>query len=287
MKRFINLLFISIIYLFGCKSYKKEFTQVSSERDSLIYVADIKDSSIRSFMVSFDEIGNNLDSITQRQAALEPDSILVGELKEDQKERINESIKKINHLLERNRLLIKELKAKVKSKDQRIAELESLANKLSRQIEAKESELMPLKIQLDEKQQDIESLKLTVDTLKANTYGKDSNWKSKIEKLNTAYYVVGTFKSLHFNSIVDMKGGFLGIGKNQMLKQDFKSDAFTKINITRDTSIILNCKEAKIITNHPSDSYVFEKENDTIRTMNINDFDKFWGASKYLVIVRD
>lgn len=287
MKKFIPSLLIAISLLFSCKSYKKEFTQVSLERDSLIYSADMKDSSLRLFMTAFDEIESNLDTITQKQDALEQDSMQLIEVKGDQRERINDNIRIINRMLERNRKLISGLRDENQLKDSRISALQNIVNKLNQQVENKEAELMPLKIQLDEKNQNLETLKLQVDTLTAKNAPKESKLKERMEKFFTAYYIVDTFKKLRFNSIVDTKGGFLGIGKNQMLKQDFKTEGFTQINIEETTTIPLNCKEANIITNHPSDSYVFVREGDTLRSLDIKDYEKFWGASKYLVIERN
>ncbi len=286
MKKLVPILFAGISLLFSCKSYKKEFTQVSLERDSLIYSADMKDSSLRLFMTAFDEIESNLDTITQKQDALEQDSMQIIEIKGDQRERINDNIRIINRMLERNRKLITDLKEQDKLKDSRIAALQNIIHKLNEQVENKEAELVPLKIQLDEKQQNLESLKLQVDTLQASNLPKQSKMKERLEKFYTAYYIVDTYKKLRFNSIVDTKGGFLGIGQNQMLKQDFKTEGFTKINIEETTSIPLNCKDANIITNHPTDSYVFVREGDTLRSLDIKDYDKFWGASKYLVVER-
>jgi DNA repair exonuclease SbcCD ATPase subunit len=287
MKKIIPLLLFITSLNFGCKSYKDEFDQVNLERDSLIYAADLKDSSIRLFMASFDEIESNLDTITQKQNNLEQDSIPLTELKGDQRERINDNIKLINRMLERNRKLISDLKEQNKLKDCRIAALQNIINKLNQQVENKEAELMPLKIQLDEKNQNLETLQLQVDTLTAKNNPKETKIKEKLDKFYSAYYIIDTYKKLRFNSIVDTKGGFLGIGQNQMLKQDFKTDGFTKINIEETTSIPLNCKSANIITNHPSDSYVLVREGDTLRTLDIKDYEKFWGASKYLVIVRN
>ncbi|MEP7169193.1 MAG: hypothetical protein ABI855_07455 [Bacteroidota bacterium] len=287
MKKSIPFLLIAISLLFSCKSYRNEFTKVSLERDSLIYSADMKDSSLRLFMASFDEIESNLDTITQKQDALQPDSLRLIELNGDQRERINDNIRILNRMLERNRMLISDLRDQDKMKDSRIAALQNIVTKLNQQVENKEAELVPLKVQLDEKSQHLETLKLQVDTLTAIAAPKVIKMQEKMEKFFTAYYIVDTYKKLRFNSIVDTKGGFLGIGQNQMLKQDFKTDGFTKINVEETTTIPLNCKSASLITNHPSDSYVFTREGDTLRSLDIKDSEKFWGASKYLVVERN
>ena len=46
----------------------------------------------------------------------------------------------------------------------------------------------------------------------------------------------------------------------------------------------------KIITSHPSESYTLEKDaakKDKVKNIVITNPDKFWSASKYLVVVKD
>ena len=135
MKKHNPLLLISMCVLLSCKSYKNEYVKVSEERDSLIYVSDMKDSSLRLFISAFDEVEANLDTITHRQNDLEQDSTLITEIKGDQRERVNDNIRIINRLLERNRRVIGDLQEKLKSKDKVIAQLENLTNKLNGQVQ--------------------------------------------------------------------------------------------------------------------------------------------------------
>lgn len=287
MKKLIPLNFILYIIFYGCENYKPQFEQIRQERDSLIYVTDAKDSSINSFIASFNEIESNLDTIAYSQGAIEQNSDQTNELKADQKERINENIRIINEMLERNKLLIENLEKKVKSQGGRISELRKLVDNLKAQVSAKDTELVVLKFQIDDLKMNVDNLNVTIDTLTAQNLSKENLLKENIEKLNAAYYIIGTFKELRDKNIVNKEGGFLGIGKNQILKADFNSDAFTRVDITKLSNIELNCKKAIIITNHPSASYSFEKEKDKFKLLTINDYEKFWGASKYLVIVKD
>lgn len=280
-------LFAVFGFLFSCKSYKDEFEKMSMERDSLVYVTDLKDSSINQFLISFNEIEANLDTIAHKQHTIEENAVQTTELKGDQRERINENIQIINELLERNNKLISGLQQKIKSQGGHISELNRMVEKLTKQIELKEAELLALNAQLEEMKLNVENLNVTIDTLTAQNLLKESDLKLNVEKLHTAYYVIGTFKELRDKNVVSKEGGFLGIGKNQLLKNDFNSDAFTRVDIASTNSIELNCSEAKIITTHPSNSYRFEKDNGRIKSLSITDYEKFWGASKYLVITHN
>ncbi|MFI5219293.1 MAG: hypothetical protein ACHQNT_07360 [Bacteroidia bacterium] len=283
-KTLFVLLMSGIAFLFSCKSYKEEFDKMTMERDSLIYVGDMKDSSINSFLLAFNEIEANLDTIAHKQTAIEENTMNPAEISTDQRERINEDIRVINGLLERNNKLIAELEQKVKSQGGRIAELKRMTAELNSQMELKEAQLLALNVQLDEMKLNVENLNVTIDTLTAQNLLKENDLKTNVEKLHAAWFVVGNFKELRDKNVVNKEGGFLGIGKNQLLKRDFNSDAFTKIDITQTLSIPFSCKEAKLITNHPSSSYTFEKDAGKIKGITITDFEKFWGASKYLVV---
>lgn len=272
-------------FLSGCKSFKEEFEQVSRERDSLIYASDLKDSSINALLSDFNAVEENLDSIAQRQEALEITSLQNTEVKATQRDRINENIRIINELLERNRKLIAELQAKLRASQGRVAELNILVDRLQYSVAEKEKELGVAKARLNELDLNLENLNVMLDTITAQKAETDKTLQEKIKQLNTAYYVLGTFKELRQKNVVDKEGGFLGIGKNQLLKQDFNNDAFTRIDITETKIIDFGGKEGKVITNHPSGSYSLVRVSGKLTSLSISDPEKFWGASKYLVVI--
>jgi DNA repair exonuclease SbcCD ATPase subunit len=272
-------------FLSGCQSFKEEFEQVSRERDSLIYASDLKDSSINALLADFNAIEKNLDSIAQRQEALDITSLQHTEAKATQRDRINENIRIINDLLELNRKLIADLQAKLRASQGRVAELNILVDRLQVSVAEKEKELGITKARLNELDLNLENLNVMLDTITAQKQATDKALQDKIRQLNTAYYVVGTFKELRQKNVVDKEGGFLGIGKNQLLKQDFNNDAFTRIDITETKLIDFGGKEGRIITNHPSGSYSLVRSAGKLSSLNISDPEKFWGASKYLVVI--
>ena len=65
---------------------------------------------------------------------------------------------------------------------------------------------------------------------------------------------------------------------------NFNTDYFTKIDIRYDKEIKLYSKGAKLLTNHPTDSYRLEKDSQNQYVLNITNPNKFWAASRYLVI---
>ena len=69
------------------------------------------------------------------------------------------------------------------------------------------------------------------------------------------------------------------------MKADFDNSYFKKIDISQVKTLDLFVKKAKIITTHPSDSYqLITGQNGAVEMIEITNPEKFWSASKYLVI---
>jgi len=64
-----------------------------------------------------------------------------------------------------------------------------------------------------------------------------------------------------------------------------KNDNFTKIDYTQISTIPVNSKKVELVTTHPDGSYKIEKNNDLVSDILITDPEKFWSASKYLVVL--
>lgn len=287
MKKFIPLSFAICILFTACENFKTQYESAIKKADSLTVEADLKDSSINSFIASLNEIETNLDTIARKQDIIGQAGSVSGESQADQKARINNNIFAINDLLERNRELVAGMQQKVRAQSHKFKELQRLVDKLNLKIAEKDTELVMLNYQLADMKMNVENLNVTIDTLTAQNVAKENDIKDKTVKLQTAYYIIGTYKELRDKKVVNKEGGFLGIGKNQKLINDFNGDAFTKIDITQTPSLELNCKEAKIITTHPMNSYKLEKDKDKVSSLSITDYEKFWGVSKYLVIVKN
>ncbi len=96
-----------------------------------------------------------------------------------------------------------------------------------------------------------------------------------------------TKKELKNNNIITAEGGFIGIGKNKKLADDFNEDFFTQIDIREVTLIpIPGTKKATVVTTHGTDSYKLVGKGDD-RVLEIVDIEAFWKSSKHLVIIID
>lgn len=281
-KQWIIILALLLPLAWGCK--QKEIKGLQDENSRLLAETLKKDSTINLLFQSFNEIEENLEMIKAKQAVISQDTKGNPELSGNTRDRINDDIQVINELMIANKKKIAQLNKKLKDANLKMDEFQKTIDRMTKQIEEKENEINTLKENLVKMNFKVEELNARVDTLTASGKHKDEVIESKISELNTAYYVFGTTKELKEKGIITKTGGFIGIGRDKKLIDNFNKTYFTRIDITKVLEIPLNCKKAKLITSHPSDSYKFEGKEKAVEKLLISDPAKFWEASKYMVI---
>lgn len=292
-----KLLFIATLsgMLIGCNQSEIDeknarLERAARENDSLKTLAVEREESVNEFISFFDRVERNLDSITASQRIIADNSPRNVELKKSQKEKINDQITAINIMMKGNYTMLEDLRKKLKKYTYRNAQMEETIVMLNGQLNQKEVELAELNERLIASNDQIELLLVTVDTLRTENAAKTKDIAEKTAELHTAYYVIGKSKELEESKIVDKKGGLLGIGRTAKLNADVEKGQFKKIDYLDMKRIPIWGYGVKLITDHPSDSYVLEKDyNDKplFRELVIKDPEKFWSASKYLVIVKN
>lgn len=271
----------------ACDNRQAEVDHANRQKDSLASIINERDSSLNDFLSSFNEIEKNLDSIARKQNAIKVNVDKQGELNKTAKERINDNIMAINQLMNDNRAKIADLNKKLKNSGNKIAHFETMIQTLNEQIAQKDRELADLNDKLNSLNTQIAKLQTSVDTLTKTTIVQTKTIDEQTTSLHTAYFVVGKSKDLQNMKVIDKTGGLLGIGKTSKLSPNFDNNKFTRIDYVQTSTIPIDSKEAKIITTHPSDSYKLNKEKDKVVSLSITNAEKFWSASKYLVVVKE
>ena len=285
MKKLILFAAIALT-ITACNNRQAEVDQANRQKDSLASIINERDSSLNDFLSSFNDIEKNLDSIARKQNAISVNVDKQGELNKTAKERINDNIAAINQLMNENRAHIAELNKKLKNSGNKIAHFEAMIQTLNEQIAQKDRELAMLNEQLNNLHAQVAQLQTSVDTLTRTTIAQTKTIDDQITSLHTAYYVVGKSKDLQTMKVIDKTGGLLGIGKTSKLSANFDNNKFTRIDYVQTSTIPIDSKDAKIITTHPLDSYKLNKEKDKVVSLSITNAEKFWSASKYLVVVK-
>lgn len=282
---FILFAIASIFGISACNQNSSEKTD--PEKDSLIALLNERNESINDFINTFNEVESNLDSVAIKQQIISVNTDKPGEMKPNQKTKINSEIAAINSLMDQNRKKLAELTKKLKNSSSKNAGLEKTIATLTNQIATKDAELVALNDKLNSLSVEVAQLQTSVTILTEDNSVKSQDIAAKTTALHTAYYVVGKSKDLQDAKIIDKKGGLLGIGRTSQLSKDFDNSKFTKIDYTQTGNISIN-SEINIITNHPSDSYTLEKDDknkNLVKNIVITNPEKFWSTSKYLVVI--
>ena len=278
-----TLLLSSIMVLFSCNSDELEQKIAALEAEKIEANGNLegKEDLIVDFIASMNEIQANLSAIKEREniiTARFDDGNM--EVNNNMKADIVADIDLINNLLLENKQKMAALQSKLKRSEKesnlKIAALETMIENLVKQVELKDGEIASLRTQLADANKQL--------AVMFGEYNKRLEELGKKEDvINTAYYCYGSSKELKEQGVISKKGGFIGIGKTAQLSSDFNKDYFTQIDISETKEIDIASNEAKLITNHPTDSYTIEGEAGAQKLI-ITNAAAFWSSSKYLVI---
>ena len=180
------------------------------------------------------------------------------------------------------------------------------------QIAAFDSTITSLRVMIESQKQQVSTLNEQVATLTAEnavlqkdkgqliteksqlTSEKDQLTAEKgqlIAEQNRVYYIVGTRDDLVKLHVLEMTGGFIGIGRTAVPMRDLSPAAFTEIDRTKVTTIPFpsSDKSYRVVTRQdlgaletpPADP------SELKGGLKIANATKFWGASRYLIVVEN
>ena len=264
---------IVMFFIVSCGGDKKTEAVHDTTVDSLQRVIDQKDNELNDFVGVFNEIqeGFRLIEVAENNVSVIRD----GE-NTNKADQIRESIRSIQQRMQHNRELIENLQKKLREGTLRSDELQKTITNFMKQLEEKNAELEQLRTELENKDIHIAELDQTVSDLKVETEQKAQVIDQQDKQLNTAYYVFGTKKELQEQNVLQ---------KGKVLQGNFNKNYFTKIDVRVDKEIKLYSKKAELLTSHPAGSYTLKLDAQQQYVLRITDPQKFWGASKYLVVL--
>lgn len=267
------------------KDHNKQLTLMENQRVSFSQQLSERDSTLNDWLTSFDEIENNLRMIKEKEKLITVNSA-GSEVSADKRQQIMEDIKTINTLLDENRKKIASLNAQLKQSGITITGLQTRVAELETSMKNYENDIAILKANLDNKDFEIEQLNETMVALNDTLNRKVETINTQTYMLNQAFLVSGTYKDLRDKGILYKEGGFLGIGRQESIKDNFDESIFTEVNISELKSIpVNNSRKVKLVTEHPAGSYELVKEDEnTISSIAILDPGEFWKISRYAVV---
>ena len=284
-----NIIFVIAIALIatscGLGSASKE---LKLQNDSLRMVNGLKDSHMNSLITSMIDIQDNLQTIKEKENLISVNVSSDDKVNTSMKEQINRDIQLIYDLMVQNKEKIAQLESQLKSSGAKNANLNKLIAGLNKQIETQAAEIERLNGVLAQKDieighlgQSIRDLRTSVDSLGAEQKTTQGKLQASIELNERGYYIIGSKKELKDKSIITSEGLF---SSKKIMSSNYESEVFTQVNVTQIEEIPLMSKKAKVLTNHPKNSYSLDADSNDNLTLVIKNKSDFWSVSKYLVI---
>ena len=283
MKKLLSVTLIAILSLafVGCQGNKQSAESAdAAQSDSLRQVISQKDNEINDMMGTLNEIQDGFNEINAAENRV---TIAKGGEGANKEQQIRENIQFIAKTMKHNRELIAKLRNQLKQSSVKGDALKNTLESLSKQLEEKDKQLQQMRAELDAKDIHITELDEAINNLhtNVNNLANENSKKSQVinsqdKQLNTAWFVFGTRKELKEQRIIE---------GDKVLQSNFNKNYFTKIDIRVDKEIKLYSKYAKLLTMHPSSSYILQRDANKQYTLKITNPEIFWSTSKYLVIL--
>lgn len=163
-----------------------------------------------------------------------------------------------------------------------VAALNRMIDRQNAEMERMRAEMMNFSRQIGVLNQAVDSLNMEVWTVTDERTAAEIMAEELKDELNTCYYITGTKGQLKDARILE--GGFLR--KSRLMEGEFDRGYFTVSDKRELISLPLRSAKAKLLTNHPSESYRMEPGSDG-QVLVITDPERFWQLTNYLVVQTD
>lgn len=274
------------VYVYNQK--EAEIKTLMVEKANTNQMIQQKDSIMYDMESTFNEIEGNLKTIKEKRNQI---SMVPSEGGKNRKQVIIDDIKLLDNLMEENNKKIADLEQKLKKSGLNMKSYEKRLQSLTATIESQNVEIAELKTLIENKNITLAELDARIQNMdvdmkkQADTISfKQQVIVDRTDKLNTAHVVLGTYKQLKEEGILDREGAILGVGGSKAIQENFDTKYFTDLDIRQTKTITLNAKKAVLISEHPNNSYKLVEENGQIAYLQIEDPQEFWRISKYAVI---
>ncbi len=200
---------------------------------------------------------------------------------------IMQQMQAIQRGLAERRQRIAELEDKLRRSAGDNAALHARINDLRTQVDNQAAHVRELtdrlaraNFRIGELQDSIAGLTASVDSIAMQQADTEQELTRTLGELNTVYYVIGSAGELKNHGF--KQGGT--IFKKSRLGNDFDVSYMTRADRRTLSSIPLDAKKAKVLSEQPESSYTLQKDAYGMLTLVITDPETFWALRDFLVI---
>lgn len=291
------VLFLLVVLASGLLIFKSktQIEQLTLQNENLSTTIEVRDSLVNEMTNTFDEIERNLTFVRSKRDQM---ISVPQEGGKNSKEIMVADIKLMNEMLEESSKKIEELDKKLIASGAQIKSFKNKIAQLTKNIEEQDNLIQQMKAELEDRDYKISEMDKTIVQLKGDIAQKDDSIQTKSQviaeksktitdkenQLNKAYFVAGTVSQLVQNGVLDKEGGLLGIGKSKSISDNLNINYFTQIDIRNANHLPINRKKARLISEHPDNSYKLVEKNDKIAYLEIENPEEFWKLTKYAIV---
>lgn len=267
----------------ACGGGKQKQQAAEALADSLHTELGVQEALLEDVFMSLGDITANLNTIKEREGIVS--STAGAELGREPISAINEDIMAIDKLLQQNKATIARLEKSaslLREANVNTAALEKLITEMKQQVAMKDAEIADLKEEL--RKRDVRIEEITGHLADAGTQIDSLSAVSgqQRQKLNTAYYIIGSRKELSSRGIIEKTGL---ISKTLKLNETHGLEDMTQIDIPKFGEVMIGHKKVDVVTPHPEGSYELVGDGQgNIASLVILDKERFWEMSRVLVI---
>ncbi len=240
-----------------------------------------RDSIIGEMAVSFDEIEKSIAMMDHREIIL--GEITTGELDHDKRKKVIKDLQLMNGLMQENRDRIAELTKRLDKSKIEASGLRKKLKELDAMLASRDSSISVMKDGLLAKDFRIEQVSQQLTAMELEVAKREAFIEQQTNEMNAAWYVVGTSKELEERGVITKTGGFIGIGKTAQMNGDVTNNEFIEVDARSTARVPLGVKKARLVTEHPKDSYRIVEEGNELAYLEIKDPKMFWKLSRYMV----
>jgi DNA repair exonuclease SbcCD ATPase subunit len=284
----VTILAALIFTVSSCVEKSDKYKALASERDSIQLQADITEANYNETLDILNEVEDGFAQIRKAEGKM------MVELKQTEgnqvtrKERMAVQMNQMKELLEQNKARIEQLQSLSGKRNNENSSLNQTILRMQTQMEEKTAFITSLQAEIEKKNTRITELttsvgQLSVELNQMNELSEKQKQtiESKVNDLNTVWYIVANSADLKTANILSNNGIFRA---KTVMDKEFAKEAFVKVDKRNTKVITTDSKRVKILTSHPKESYSLVTADDKTVSVEILDPASFWSVSNYLVI---
>ena len=198
------------------------------------------------------------------------------------KEVILAQLETYKEMLDREKVEIDNLTADSISDKGAIADLKRVMEFLSLQLEEKSANIAKFEEAVKKREAKIAELRGAVDVLTVESDNLKAKNDEQEKRLNQVFYIVGTKNEL--KNLGLLSGNALS--KKRANYSNINNSQFHEVDARSFSTLVIDSKSPKLLTEKPASSYTMTKNNDGTTTLKITNSEEFWETSPYLIVMQ-